>query len=58
VRAYGSRFAVGLNHENPESAFVLSENEHFGVVEVVAAAARHHVLGRNPRHFWVEQAPA
>jgi hypothetical protein len=54
VRAYGSHFAVGINHENPESACVLSENAHFGVIDVVAGDARYHVLARNPRHVWVE----
>lgn len=54
VRAYGSRFAVGVNHENPESACVLSENAHFGVIDVVAGDARYHVLARNPRHAWVD----
>jgi hypothetical protein len=54
VRAYGSHFLVGLNHENPESAWVLRENEHFAVIDVVAGDARYHVLGRNPRHAWVD----
>jgi hypothetical protein len=54
VRTSGSRFAVGVNHENPESACVLTENALFGVIDVIAADARHHVLARNPRHTWVE----
>jgi hypothetical protein len=54
VRAYGSRFVVGINHENPENAWVLSENPRFAVIDVVAADARYQVLARNPRHAWVE----
>jgi hypothetical protein len=54
VRAYGSHFVIGLDHENPESACVLSENARFGVIDVVAGDARHQVLTRNPRHAWVD----
>jgi hypothetical protein len=54
VRAYGSRFVVGLNHENPENAWVLSEHPGFAVIDVVASDARYEVLARHPRHAWVE----
>jgi hypothetical protein len=54
VRVSGSRFVIGLNHENPESAWVLSENARFGVIDVVAGDARYRVLTRNPRHAWVD----
>jgi hypothetical protein len=54
VRAYGSRFLVGVNHENPENAWVLSENPRYAVVDVVDGDARYQVLARNPRHAWVE----
>jgi hypothetical protein len=53
VRAYGSRFVVGVNHENPENACVLTENTEFAVIDVIAAGARYHALARNPRHAWV-----
>jgi hypothetical protein len=53
VRSYGSRFVVGLNHENPESAWVLSEKPGFAVIDVVAGDARYKVLARNPRHLWI-----
>ena len=53
VRSYGSRFVVGLNHENPENAWVLSENPCFAVIDVVAGDARYQVLARNPRHLWI-----
>lgn len=52
VRAYGSHFVVGVNHENPENARVVCENAQFAIVDVIAADARYHVLGRNPRHAW------
>lgn len=54
VRAYGSRFLISLNHENPESGWVLCENERFAVVDVVAGDVRYQVLARNPRHAWVD----
>jgi hypothetical protein len=54
VRDYGSRFVVGLNHENPESAWVLSENPRFAVIDVVAGDARYQVLARNPRSAGAE----
>jgi len=54
VRVYGSRFVIGVDHENPESACVLSENARFGVIDVVAGDARYQVLTRNPRHAWVD----
>jgi hypothetical protein len=54
VRDFGSRFVVGVNHEDPESACVLSENEHFAVIDVVAGDVRRQVLARNPRHGWVD----
>ena len=58
VRAYGSHFAVGVNHENPESACVLNENTHFAVIDVVAGEARYQVRARNPRHAWVDAMTA
>lgn len=54
VRDYGSHFLISLNHENPESAAVLSENARYAVVDVVAGDERHRVLARNPRHAWVD----
>jgi hypothetical protein len=56
VRAYGSHFAVGVNHENPEDACVLSENAQFEVIDVIAGDSRYHVLARNPRHTWSERS--
>jgi hypothetical protein len=54
VRDYGSRFLVRLNHENPENAWVLSENARFAVIDVVGGAARYDVLALNPRHRWFD----
>jgi hypothetical protein len=54
VRAYGSRFLIEPNHENPESSWVLSEDARFAVIDVVAGDARSHVLARNPRHAWTD----
>jgi hypothetical protein len=54
VRAYGSRFIVHPNHENPETAAVVHEGVRFSVVEVVAREARHQALARYLRHMWVE----
>jgi hypothetical protein len=58
VRASGSHFLIDVNHENPESAWVLRESSAFAVIDVVAGDARHAVLARNPRHAWVEPAVA
>jgi hypothetical protein len=54
VRAYGSRFIIYPNHENPETAMVVSQNDGFAVVEVVAADARYQALARHTRHAWVD----
>ena len=56
VRAYGSHFAVGVNHENPEDACVLSESAQFEVIDVIGGDSRYHVLARNPRHAWSERS--
>jgi hypothetical protein len=54
VRAYGSRFIVHPNHENPETAAIVSENERFAVIDVVAGGARYQALARHTRHAWVD----
>lgn len=35
VRAHPARFIVAPNHENPESEWIVEENERFAVVEAV-----------------------
>ena len=57
VRAFGSRFIVGVNHEDPESACVLHETSRFAVIDIVAHDPRYAALACNPRHAWVEPAP-
>jgi hypothetical protein len=54
VRAHGSRFAVHINHENPENACVVSATRRYAVIDVVSADSRYAVLARNPRHTWVD----
>jgi hypothetical protein len=54
VRAYGSRFIVFVNHENPETAAVISQDERFAVVDVIAGDARYQALARHTRHAWVD----
>src|SRR4029077_5620136 len=54
VRSYGSHFIVQINHENPETASVIRQNEFFAIVDVVAGDARYQALARNPRHAWVD----
>ena len=54
VRAYGSRFLITVNHENPENTAVLSENARFAVIDVVAGVERQEARERNPRHAWVD----
>lgn len=56
VRSSGSHFIISVDHENPENACVLHQNERHAVVDVVVADARYAVLARNPRHAWVEPA--
>lgn len=54
VREYGSRFAVNVDHENPENAWVLCENARYAVIDVVDGDSRYQVMAQNPRHDWVE----
>jgi hypothetical protein len=54
VRACGSRFIVCVNHENPETASVVSERERFTIIDVVAGEARYQALARHTRHAWVD----
>jgi hypothetical protein len=54
VRAYGSRFILHLNHENPETASVVSESARFSIIDVVAGDARYQALARHTRHAWID----
>jgi hypothetical protein len=40
VRAEAARFAIALNHENPEIDRVVEENERFATVDTFCSAAR------------------
>jgi hypothetical protein len=54
VRSCGSHFVIAVNHENPQSAWVLREHARYAVIDVVAGEERYQVLARNPRHAWVD----
>jgi hypothetical protein len=56
VRAFGARFLVERNHEDPESSCVVGDTAAFSVVEVVAADARRFALGQDGRDAWVGPA--
>jgi hypothetical protein len=49
VRAYASRFAVALNHENPETESIVEQNERFAVVETYAGASSRIARETDPR---------
>lgn len=49
VRAHASRFAVALNHENPEAESVVEQNSRFAVVETYAGAASRIARELDPR---------
>lgn len=49
VRAVPVRFAIALNHENPEIDRVLSENERFATVEKFFGAGVRIARATNPR---------
>jgi hypothetical protein len=54
VRESSSRFVVGRNHENPESACLVVERPGYSVIDVIDGAARHAVRARGTRHAFVE----
>jgi hypothetical protein len=49
VRAYPTRFALALNHENPEIDSVLDENERFATIEKSYGSAARIARASNPR---------
>ncbi len=55
VRASSSRFVVGSNHENPESACIVVERPGYTVIDVIDRASRYTVQARSPRHAFVEE---
>jgi hypothetical protein len=58
VRARGSQFVVGTNHENPESAWIVCERDGYTVIDVIEGDARYAVLAQNTRHTFIDDAPA
>jgi hypothetical protein len=49
VRSYATRFAITLNHENPEAEYVVSETAEFAVVEKIDEPYRRIVRETDPR---------
>ena len=49
VRAHASRFAIALNHENPETESIVEQNERFAVVESYAGASSQIARETDPR---------
>jgi Thioredoxin len=49
IRGYGNRFAVALDHENPETETIVEQNERFAVVESYAGAASQIARETDPR---------
>ena len=51
VRHDGIRFAIAINHEDPEQDRVVAEYAHYAVVEKWLGAARRFANDTNPRQF-------
>jgi hypothetical protein len=49
VRAYGARFAIALNHENPELDQVLEQNERFATSEKLPGSGMRRAFAMEPR---------
>jgi hypothetical protein len=49
IRAFPARFAIALNHENPEIDLVLFENPRFATVEKFYGASAKIARATNPR---------
>jgi hypothetical protein len=49
VRTSPTMFAIAINHENPESDHVVSENPRFATIETCFGEARLIALASNPR---------
>ena len=49
VRAHASRFAVALNHENPETESIVEQNERFATVETYAGVSSQIARETDPR---------
>ncbi len=49
IRGHGNRFAVALNHENPETETIIEQNDRFAVVESYAGEASQVARETDPR---------
>jgi hypothetical protein len=49
VRAWGTRFAIALNHENPEIDLVIVENDRFATIEKFQRSAAEIARATDPR---------
>ena len=49
IRGHGNRFAVALDHENPETETIVEQNERFAVVESYAGEASQIARETDPR---------
>lgn len=49
VRAHANRFAIALNHENPETETIVEQNDRFAVVETYAGEASEIARETDPR---------
>lgn len=49
IRGYANRFAVALDHENPETETVVEQNDRFAVVESYAGEASRIAQDTDPR---------
>jgi hypothetical protein len=60
VRATSNRFAIALNHENPESEIVISESERFAVIDKIAGWGLRISRETDPRTSsgWQQRTPA
>jgi hypothetical protein len=50
IRSIPVRFAIALNHENPESDRVLFENTRYATVEKIFGSGRQIARATDPRH--------
>jgi hypothetical protein len=60
VRAASNRFAIALNHENPESEIVISECERFAVIDKIEGFGLRISRATDPRSSsgWQHRTPA
>jgi hypothetical protein len=57
VRAFGTRFAIARDHENPESEQLIEEQARFAIVETISGEAVKRARTTNPRHWRRQERP-